>query len=291
VARLADMDLNHVQASICFPQFPRFCGQEFTEAKDKQLGLLCIKAYNDWMVEEWCGADPKRLLPLCIVPLWDADLAAAEVRRNAARGAHAVCFSEIPAILGLPSIHSGFWEPFFQICQETATTVCMHIGSSSKMQNTSNDAPPAVEIALSCNNAMNSLMDYLFSGVLVRYPRLKLAYSESQIGWIPYFLERADTVWDQHRAWNGLGDSIPEPPSSYFRRQVFGCFFRDFFGMKSVDSIGVDNVTFEVDYPHTDSTWPDSQKLAGEMLEGVSDDVAYRVLRGNAMRMLSLDMT
>jgi hypothetical protein len=99
-ARLEDMDVNHTEASLCFPTFPRFCGQTFTEAKDKELALLCVQAYNDWMVEEWCGgAGAGRLIPLIIVPLWDADLAAAEVRRNAARGVHAVCFSEIPPFL------------------------------------------------------------------------------------------------------------------------------------------------------------------------------------------------
>ena len=118
-ARVEDMDMNHVEASLCFPTFPRFCGQTFTEAKDRELGLACIYAYNDWMVEEWCGDSGGRLIPLPIIPLWDADLAAAEVRRNAERGVRAVCFSEIPPHLGLPSIHSGYWDPFFAACQDT----------------------------------------------------------------------------------------------------------------------------------------------------------------------------
>ena len=82
-ARLEDMDLNWVEASLCFPTFPRFCGQTFTEAKDQELGLACVKAYNDWMVEEWCGDCGGRLIPLASIPLWDVELAAAEVRRNA----------------------------------------------------------------------------------------------------------------------------------------------------------------------------------------------------------------
>ena len=171
-ARLEDMDVNHIEASLCFPTFPRFCGQTFTEAKDRELALLCVKAYNDWMVEEWCGgAGAGRLIPLCIVPLWDADLAAAEVRRNAARGVHAVCFSEIPPFLG-PAQRStpGYWEPFFQACAETDTVINMHIGSSSKMPATSPDAPAGVQATLSFNNAMGSLADWLFSGVLVRHP-------------------------------------------------------------------------------------------------------------------------
>src|SRR3954470_24166051 len=106
-ARVEDMEINHVEASLSFPTFPRFCGQTFLEAKDRELAEACVYAYNDWMVEEWCGDSGGRLVPLIIVPLWDAELAAAEVRRNAARGVRAVCFSEIPPHLGLPSIHSG----------------------------------------------------------------------------------------------------------------------------------------------------------------------------------------
>ncbi|HVC67755.1 MAG TPA: amidohydrolase family protein [Acidimicrobiales bacterium] len=290
-ARLQDMDVNHVEASLCFPTFPRFCGQTFHEAtSDRALGLACVRAYNDWMVEEWCGGSSGRLVPLCLIPLWDADLAATEVRRNAARGVRAVAFSEIPPHLGLPSIHSGHWDPFFDACADTGTVVCMHIGSSSKMPATSADAPVAVAATLSFGNAMASLADFLFSGVLVRFPDLRLAYSEGQIGWLPYILERADDVWREHRAWGGVRDTILEPPSMYYYRQVFGCFFRDRHGLESLDRVGVDNITFETDYPHTDSTWPDTLRVAEEMMAGLTDEEAYKIVRGNAIRMLDLDL-
>jgi len=289
-ARVDDMELNWVEASLSFPTFPRFCGQTFLEAKDRELAEACVYAYNDWMVEEWCGDSGGRLIPLPIIPLWDADLAAAEVRRNAQRGARAVCFSEIPPALGLPSIHSGEWDPFFAVCEETGTVVCMHIGSSSKMPATSADAPVAVAATLSFGNAMSSLTDFLFSGVLVRFPKLKLAYSEGQIGWIPYILERADDVWLEHRAWGGVRDIVPEPPSTYYYRQVFGCFFRDRHGIESLKTVGVDNTTFETDYPHTDSTWPDTKQVAQELMAGLPDDVVYKLVRGNAIRMLELEL-
>ena len=286
-ARVDDMEINWVEASL---SFPRFCGQTFLEAKDRELAEACVYAYNDWMVEEWCGDSGGRLIPLPIIPLWGVELAAAEVRRNAARGARAVCFSEIPAVLGLPSIHSGEWDSFFAACAETGTVVCMHIGSSSKMPATSGDAPVAVAATLSFGNAMSSLTDFLFSGVLVRFPELKLAYSEGQIGWIPYILERADDVWLEHRAWGGVRDIIPDPPSTYYYRQVYGCFFRDRHGIASLETVGVDNTTFETDYPHTDSTWPDTKKVAQELMDGLPDDVVYKLVRGNAIRMLDLEL-
>jgi predicted TIM-barrel fold metal-dependent hydrolase len=291
-ARLEDMDVNWVEASLSFPTFPRFCGQTFLEAKDRELAMLCVRAYNDWMIDEWSAGTGGRLVPLTIVPLWDAELAADEVRRSAERGVHAVCFSEIPYHLGLPSVHDKdqYWDPFFRACAETDTVVCMHIGSSSKMPATSPDAPASVQATLSFNNAMGSLSDFLFSGVLVRHPNLKLAYSEGQIGWLPYILERADDVWNQFRGWAFDRELVPEPPSTYYRRQVYGCFFRDSHGIRSLDEIGVDNVTFETDYPHSDSTWPDTKEIAEEMFAGLDDETVYKIVRGNAIRMLGLDL-
>jgi predicted TIM-barrel fold metal-dependent hydrolase len=288
-ARIEDMDANWTDAQMCFPSFPRFCGQVFMEAEDKVLSDLCVKAYNDWMVEEWCGDSGGRLIPLTITHLWDADLAAAEVYRNAARGVKAVCFSEIPPYLGLPSIHGDYWEPFFRACAETGTTINMHIGSSSKMPSTSADAPAAVGSTLTFGNAMSSMTDWLFSGWLARLPNLKIVYSEGQIGWIPYILERADKVWEENRAWGGFGDKVPEPPSTYYYRQIYGCFFDDEYGLENIEKCGIDNICFETDYPHSDSTWPKSREVGQKLMGNLPDDVIYKLVRGNAIKLLDLD--
>ena len=194
-ARLDDMTINGVEASLCFPNYPRFCGQIFNEAKDRDLALLCVKAYNDFMVDEWCAGSDGRLIPLCLIPLWDVAAAAAEVRRNAARGVRAVAFSELPAWLDLPSIWSGHWDPFFEACEETGTVIAMHIGSGTRTTITSPDAPQVVSTVMIFANSAASMVDYLQSGILARYPTLKLLYAECQIGWIPFILERADDAW------------------------------------------------------------------------------------------------
>ena len=190
-ARLEDMDVNHVEASLAFPSFPRFCGQTFLERKDKELADLCVKAYNDWMVDEWCAGTNGRLIPLIIVQLWDAQLAAA---RSGAMQLWLPCSHvlEIPPFLGFPSIHDkdGYWDPFLAACEETDTVINMHIGSSSKMPSTSADAPAAVGSTLTYMNAAMSLTDWLMSGVFEAVPRLTIAASEGQIGWIPYVLGR-----------------------------------------------------------------------------------------------------
>jgi predicted TIM-barrel fold metal-dependent hydrolase len=287
-ARLDDMDVGHIEASLCFPTFPRFCGQQFLEAEDKELAEQCVYAYNNWMIEEWCGDSGGRLVPLVIIPLWDPGLAADEITRTAGLGARAVCFSEIPPRLGLPSIHSGDWDPFLRACEETGTAICMHIGSSSKMPETSVDAPAAVPTVLTFANSAAALTDWLFSGKLVEFPGLKIAFSEGQIGWIPYVLERADDVWQQHRGWQRSSAALPEPPSTYYYRNVWSCFFRDRSGIAMLPVVGEDNVTFESDYPHTDSTWPRSRQVAEENLAGLTDEQAWKIVRGNAARLLSI---
>jgi predicted TIM-barrel fold metal-dependent hydrolase len=118
---------------------------------------------------------------------------------------------------------------------------------------------------------------------------LRVAYSEGQIGWIPYVLERADDVWETHDGWMHTRRRVPEPPSTYYYDQVFGCFFRDRHGLKSIYEIGVNNVTYETDYPHTDTTWPHTMEWVEKMMVGIPDEIVYKILRGNALRMLGLN--
>ena len=158
------------------------------------------------------------------------------------------------------------------------------------MPSTSPDAPLGVTVTIGFGNCMNSLADWLFSGKLRQFPGLRLQFAESQIGWIPYLLERADDVWKQHGAWVTTGGEIDEAPSTYYHRQVSACFFRDVHGVESLHRVGVDNVMFEVDYPHSDSTWPDSAAVAAETMAGLSPEVIHKLVRGNAIRWLGLDL-
>ncbi len=287
-ARLADMDLNHMEASLCFPTYPRFCGQLFAERRDKDLALACVRAYNDWMVEEWAGGSGGRLVPLCIVPLWDANLAAAEVSRNARRGVRAVAFSELPGRLGLPTIHDPdrSWDPLFAACASTGTGIFMHIGSGSHFLTTSPDAPPSVTATLVFMTSTMALTDWLFSGVLARYPDLRICFAEGQIGWIPYVVERADNLWHK-QIWSASGGPLPEPPSHYMR-QVYGCFYDDLTGLELRQAIGIDQIAFETDYPHQDSTWPRTLDVVRSFAGRLDDIELEKVLRGNASTLLGL---
>jgi predicted TIM-barrel fold metal-dependent hydrolase len=189
----------------------------------------------------------------------------------------------------LPSIYRGYWDPFVQACADTATTICMHIGSSSRMPSTSTDAPATAAATLTFHNASASLTDWLLSGIFDRFPAVRIAYSEAQIGWVPYVLERIDDAWTQHQSWSaGGGGSHGDPPSQKYYSNVFTCFFRDRHGIASIDLVGEDNITFECDYPHADSTWPDTGEVAAELFRTLTDEQRYKVVRGNAARMLSL---
>jgi predicted TIM-barrel fold metal-dependent hydrolase len=288
-ARLADMDANHVEASLCFPNYPRFCGQLFAERKDMELSKLCVEAYNDWMVDEWCGDSGGRLIPLCLVPLWDVELAAAEIRRNAARGVRAVAFSELPVWLGLPSIHTDYWNPFIRACQETDTVICMHIGSGTKTVDTGPDAPTIMSSNLIACNSVASMLDWIFSSKLEEFPKLKLLYAECQIGWIPYFIERADDTWQTHQ-WAQGEKRLPKPPSHYYQQSVYSCFFKDTVGVELIEKVGIDRVMFETDYPHQDGTFPHTKAVAERLFSHLPQDQVDKIARGNAIRLFDLDL-
>ena len=185
-ARLEDMDLSGTFAQLCFPSFPGFAGTKFLQAKDKDLSLHCVMAYNDFILDEWCAAAPGRLLPMCLLPLWDVELAVSEFDRVVKRGAKAISFVENPAPLGLPSFHTDHWDPLMSRMAEVGTPLCLHFGTSGVKQPMSPDAPHPVEVALVGTNSMYALVDILFSPLLHNHPSLKIVLSEGGIGWIPY---------------------------------------------------------------------------------------------------------
>jgi predicted TIM-barrel fold metal-dependent hydrolase len=285
------MDHNHSDASLAFPTFPRFCGQTFLEHGDRRLGLACVRAYNDWMIDEWCaGEGYGRLIPLTLIPLWDPEVAADEVRRCAAKGSFAIAFSENPTKLRLPSIHTPHWDPLFAACQDSDTVVNLHIGSSSTFPMTSTDAPRAVSLALTYQGASHALADWLTSGVLMRFPRLKVALSEGQVGWIPFILERLDSVWADRPGYGNI-EHLDQPPSCYLRDRVFGCVFDDVVGLKLRDHIGMSQIMFETDYPHGDSTWPNSRAVLEKVVTetGLNQEETDQLARGNAIRCYGLE--
>jgi predicted TIM-barrel fold metal-dependent hydrolase len=297
-ARLEDMDRAGVLASLCFPTITRFCGQLFMEASDRDFGLVCLKAYNDWIIEEWCGTAPGRYIPLVLIPLWDPALAVAELERCAAKGATSFAFSENPAPLGLPTIHDKdrYWDPVMAAADDLEMVVSMHVGSSSQIPKIAPDAPFMANLTWGAMRTSGTMLSWLFSGLFQRFPRLKIALSEGEIGWMPYYLERAEQVLDKQRHWVKKGAKFMDHATSdvdldtldiraLFRDHVFGCFIDDAHGIASIDEIGEDNIMCETDYPHSDSTWPDCIGVVKRRIGHLPPATQYKLLRGNAERL------
>jgi hypothetical protein len=168
----------------------------------------------------------------------------------------------------------------------------MHIGSSSKMPSTSDDAPHAVSSCLTFSNSMGSMLDFLISGTFDRFPTLRVAYSEGQVGWMPFVLERADNLWRKRfEASESYGIDLKRPPSEYIADHIWGCIFDDLVGLRLRDTIGMGQIMFEVDYPHSDSTFPHSLETATRLVEqaGLDEHETYLLLRGNAIRAYGLE--
>jgi predicted TIM-barrel fold metal-dependent hydrolase len=286
-ARVADMDLNGVWASLCFPSLVAgFCGAVFSGSDDPELGLACVRAWNDWHAEVWAGTHPERIIPLQLPWLPDVGVAAEEIRRNADRGFKAVSFPEFPAQLHYPSIFSGAWDPFFAACEETGTVVCLHTGASSWAPLPSPDPPFELLPTLFPVNGLVAAAEWLWSGVPVRFPDLAVALSEGGIGWVPMLLDRADYVLlhagSGNESTNWGSDLLP---SEVLRRNFWFCTIDDPSVIELRSRIGVGHIMLESDYPHADSTWPDTQLVLAGTLGHLPEEELRAVAGGNAARL------
>ncbi len=263
--RVADMDLSGVYASLCFPSFlPGFAGQRLQlSTKDPELALAAVRAWNDWNIEDWSGAYPDRMIPCQIPYFLDPEIGAQEVYRNAERGYKAITFSEGPHLLGLPSMHTGHWDPIMRACAETGTVVNLHIGSSGTSPGTADDAPADVVGVLFFGYAMFSAVDWLFSRIPVRFPDIKIVMSEGGIGWVPALLDRLDHM-QTYASMYGTWDGIDLTPAEVLRRNFYFCAVEDPTAFALRERIGVDHILLEEDYPHSDSLWPRTQKVIGD---------------------------
>jgi predicted TIM-barrel fold metal-dependent hydrolase len=284
-ARVADMDAAGIVASVCFPSLiAGFAGTVFSRSQDASLGRACVEAWNDWHHDVWAGTHPGRMIPTQITWLLDPDIASDMVRANAERGFRAVSFTEFPDKVGLPSLHSGRWDPFLAACADTGTVVCLHTGSSSWAPVPSNDAPFEVFPTLFPMNAFLAASDWLWSGVCTRFPNLRVALSEGGVGWVNMLADRVDYVLDHSASGTESGHWRDElRPSEVLARNFWFCSIDDPSTLDGViDRFGPDHIMLEVDYPHADSSWPHTQQVVHERLAHLPADVVDKVTHRNA---------
>ncbi|MDP9167111.1 MAG: amidohydrolase [Actinomycetota bacterium] len=287
--RVKDMNAGGVLATMNFPSFPGFAGRLFA-TDDSDFSLALVQAYNDWHIDEWCGAHPGRFIPMALPVIWDAELAAGEVRRVSKKGVHSLTFTENPAALGYPSFHDDYWTPLWKALVDTETVMNVHIGSSGKLSIPAPDSPMDVMITLQPMNIVQAAADLLWSKPIKDYPDLKIALSEGGTGWIPYFLERVDRTYDMHSTWThqDFGDKLP---SEVFREHFMTCFISDPVGVKLRHEIGVDNICWEMDYPHSDSMWPGAPEELDAVFKTyeVPDDEIDKMTHLNAMKLYQFE--
>ncbi|HLU75457.1 MAG TPA: amidohydrolase family protein [Nonomuraea sp.] len=285
-ARIKDMDAAGIWAALCFPgMVAGQAGIAFARTRDQELGLALVKAYNDWQIDVWAGTFPERIIGLQLPWLPDPDLAAKEIRANAARGFKAVVFPEFPTRLRLPSIHSNHWDPFFAACEETGTVVCLHTGASSWSPVPSPDTPIEAITTLMPASAMFACADWLWSGLPLRFPNLRILIVEGGVGWLPMLAQRADYALDHpvssgETTWEG-----GLKPSEVLRRNFYFGTLNDHSLSGVRLAVGLDHVLQESGYPHSDSTWPDTQQAVARNLGPLPPADIARVAYGNAARL------
>ena len=271
--RVKDMDANGMLAGMNFPTFAGFAGSHLAKMPDKALTNAAISAYNDWAIEDVAGSHPGRFIPLSILPTWDIDAAVKEVHRVAAKGCKAISMPETPYGVGLPSFASGYFDPVFAAMLDTGMTPCMHIGGAFGLVKRPEEAMADDIIILAPQVMAVTVTDIILGGLLQRFPNLKIALSEGGIGWVSFFLDRLDRhVTNQ--SWTHL-DKLPagKTPTEAWKEHFLACFITDPSALHLRDRIGVNTLAWECDYPHSDSTWPNSPELLLEELNaaGCSD--------------------
>lgn len=279
-ARVADMDLDGTYASINFPShLAGFGGARLqTTSEDLELSMAAVRAWNDWHIEEWVGSHPDRFIACGLTWLHDPVIGAEEIRRNAARGCHALTFPEAPHMSGFPSIHTDHWDPIFEACQETGTVICLHVGSGGGVPSVSPGAPFGVIGVIFGNAAMMTAIDWVYSEIPCRFPDIKIALSEGGIGWVPAVLDRFDHC-------NKFGETwwtAEIKPADVLLRNFSFCMLDDPRTIPIIDTIGTDRVMFEVDYPHADSCWPNSQAMLDKQIAGLPKEAQAHISWKNA---------
>ena len=289
--RVKDMNANGILASMNFPTMAGFNARTFTEAGDKEIALVMLRAYNDWAIEEWAGSYPGRFIPLGLVPMWDIDLAVEEVHRLAKKGCRSISFLETPHVQGFPSFLSGYWDPMMQALCDENMILSLHIGAGFEVIQRPKEAPVDHLMVLACQISAITAQDLLFGPTLRKFPDLKVALSEGGIGWIPFYFDRIDRHFENQK-WLHDGDDFGgKLPSEVFREHILACFITDPSGLLLRDRIGLDIIAWECDYPHTDTTWPESPEFAWKefMDSGCTDEEIHKITWENACRFFDWD--
>ena len=278
-ARIADMDVDGLYASLNFPSALGFGGVRLTMLTDAEFVLALVRAYNDWHLEEWAGSHPDRIIPCQIPYLLNSEVAADEIRRNAARGYRTVTFPDLTHLVGLPSLFTDFWDPFWSACQETGTVVSVHACSGGMANKIDPEAPVrAIAPFFGVAQAIHPAIEWIYAGIPARFPDLRICLSEGGIGWVVGLMDRLD-----HEHARPVHDRPDVSPRDLLLRNFVFCMLDDPTTLRLLrHEIGVERILLETDYPHADSSWPNSQEKWRRQFDGLPENEVRRMSWQNA---------
>ncbi len=297
-ARLRYMDEAGIWAQVLYPNVGGFGSERFLQLDGEELKLLCVQAYNDFLLE-WASADLRRLLPVIAMPFWDVAAMVREIERCVPLGARGILFTGEPQRFGLPVLGNPYWDPFWEAAVAAGLPIHFHIGSAGDTLELSTPeryqyhkvegAQAYTALALFLKNGVQC-GDLITSGVLSRYPELKFVSVESGIGWLPFLLEATDYSWlgaFRPGRQRKPGDVLP---SDLFRQSVYVTYWFESLAPKHfLDLMPVDNILFETDFPHTTCLFGNIQSTIDAGLGHVDPAVRRKILWENSARLYRVE--
>ena len=293
IARMQLLDETGIWAQVIFPGVVGLGGQALAEiVRDVQLRMLCVEIFNDASAELQAESGD-RLLPMAILPAWDVNACVAETKRAAALGLRGVNLTSDPQDLGAPDLASRAWDPLWDACSSLSMPVHFHIGASLTTmsyfgtypwESHDDDTKLAIGGTLLFIGNARVVVNIICSGMLDRFPELKIVSVESGTGWIPFILEALDYEMDENAP--AAKARLSLLPSDYFRRQIYATTWFEQRNLASlIESVGEDNIMFETDFPHPTCLYPDPLRTAERNMRALSPSVRRKILGDNGMKL------
>ena len=283
VARLADMDTDGIAAEVLYPSV----GMTLAQSKDLEYQLACIRAYNDWLVE-YCSGGQGRLVGLAMIPTVDVDAAVAEIERTHDAGLRGAMVPGRP-----PEGHYAEprFDPMWAAFAERGMPVSFHILTGGMGGDPTLGSGILLMTMMSVvHQIQQTLLLLIFGGAFDRHPALKVVSAEHDAGWVAHFAYRMDQMTERHHNWLGRGSSNARPPSEYLHENCWYTFQKDPVAVETRDRVGLSQLMWASDYPHSDSTWPHSRKVIERDFGGVPDADVTAIVHDNAAKLYGIKL-